>query len=40
MMYYIAALHHTPLSVSLGIFGKIKSTIEGDEQVPFLTMFL
>lgn len=32
-MHYTAALHHTPLSVSLGIFGKIKSTVDGDEQV-------
>ena len=32
-MHHTAALHHTPLSVSLGIFGKIKSTVDGDEQV-------
>jgi hypothetical protein len=31
--HYTTALHHTPLSVSLGIFGKIKSTVDGEEQV-------
>jgi hypothetical protein len=38
-MHHTAALHHTPLSVSLGIFGKIRSTIDGDEQVRFSTEF-